>query len=303
LEVTQTEFQYVHTAKERERLLQEVSFGAKRNRTLIASILNEVNSFPAGKCYVSEETLGKKYKASVRSVQRAIVYLQSLDLLVVERRANMVNGVARTLNHYAINWMELERKTAADQAATNTKEADHSGGDQHDTYARPTRHLEGDQHDTCAGPTRHLEGTNTTLKPDQHDTIVSPNCIRTNKNNNEPDPLIVVVRDLGVVKASEAVAAARARGLEAGDVQTMVDAFAAMSAAERMPSKLFNWLTIAGSFQRSAEAPKQHGRGDALTREEQKRELLRYRIVRQGRAAGLEESEIENQLQAALIAV
>lgn len=88
-------------------------------------------------------------------------------------------------------------------------------------------------------------------------TNATPRCRTTieqrkeqQQQNVEHDELVVVVRSFGVVKATEAVAAARSRGLRDEHIREIIEAFEARPEGERCAGMLKNWLAEHGSYER-----------------------------------------------------
>jgi hypothetical protein len=149
--------------KERERLLQEVEFPRKRNRTLLAALLRVVASYPPGKCFLSQETLGKMFKVSPRTIQRAFAYLAELNLIAFGPTNRRIGSNYITLNTYSVNWPSLKQRVTAQSMPSDATVTSKSN-------ALAIRQLEGtdatfeaDRSDTYAKAMRHLEGTVTTL--------------------------------------------------------------------------------------------------------------------------------------------
>ena len=236
--------------------------------TACKSVLRAIDGFGRGReAWPSEATLAQTAGCSIRTVKRVVKALAALSILIVERRGT------NTVNHYRIVWTELAL-LAPERSATDSERS--ATVSERSATVSLTK---------CHGVTNE----------------VPPWPPETTRNDNETtttDPLVVVVQNLGVVKAEKATAAARARGLDDTAIRQLCETFAALPAPDRVPGKLWNWLTTEGSFQRS-EQPKRFGRGDGLSRDDSRREMLRFQIVRQSRRAGFGENEIQQQLAAA----
>jgi hypothetical protein len=123
---------------------------------------------------------------------------------------------------------------------------------------------------------------------------------------NTPDtpasdwPVVVSeILDLGVSMASEAVDAARARGLSLSDVRGLVGEYRTRSSRGDpvSPGWLYRWLL--GKSTPEQPAKPAGVRGGGLTPEQVQAEAIRSRIVKAGRRAGADESEIARRCHAA----
>lgn len=238
----QLEFPFIESAKRRDQLLTDVDFSQYRNRSLMASILLEIARFKPGEFYRSQVNLSKLFKVSVKTIQRAFETLRRLDLIVTQKRSRpLPNGGVVSVNHYWINWTELERSVDAQKARA-------LGQPGVLTLSKSIRTVRADQCDTSPRPLGQLDPTIRTVSCPTIDltlersTTTKPVVVGDNFQDERPEtriakpepsdsanPLLTVtesafdtfqeVRDLlshfkpvGVAKCVEAVEAASNRG-------------------------------------------------------------------------------------------
>lgn len=253
---TQLELQYMHDARMREHLLQEVELPG-RNRTLMAAMLREISRHQ--QCYLSQSTFARQFKVSRSTIQRALRSLMELDLVAVTRTNRFVGGEPKSLNHYSVNW------TALGQIVSHAGQSPQDPADNHTTNAS----LSPDQCVSLVRPMRHLEPTNASVTPDQCVTLARPmrqlgptnaspewctNRTELKETTTTESEWVVVVSSLGVARAEEALQAADALGLSNDDIRERIDAFQGTPAELRNPGVLYNWLSKRGSFRTASDS-------------------------------------------------
>lgn len=282
----QLELSFEVEARERERLLQEVDFGKIKNRTLVAAILREIASYPAGRCYVSQETLARRFKVCVKSIQRALKVLEDLNLIAKMRIPQRVAGDLKRLNTYSVIWQELKSRVAKNQG--DTCDAQHDSCDaQHDSYGLATRQLS-DGNTTASSPVTKQNSTEETnnsssdgaarSSPDAASVVVVSSVNEDPETRATAQRLVDQVVACGIGRAEEAVRRALDRGLTEPDVLERVAFWQSSPEAERRPGVLYNWLAFRGSYEstvreRSVSRPHSSARAaEAIERYRRERE-------------------------------
>ena len=134
-------------------------------------------------------------------------------------------------------------------------------------------------------------------------TPLPPNL--TNSNQTKPNPttpndpwesVVVVLLELGVLKAKAAVAKAREM-FTVDQAQNIIRHWSAIPGAQ--PGTLFNWLTVNGSFDRSLQAEQEAKAPPPKRAKDTKLEWEnhRTRCIKRGREQGMTEAEIETRLE------
>lgn len=271
MENQQLEFDFVTSAKARERLLVDVEFGERRNRMLMAGLLREIAKYGGGQCYVSQETFAKMFKCSRRTILRALSDLQELDVIAVQLRSRRFgDGSSRTINHYVVNWTTLAHLVSR-QAATKTPPTDVTltptdvtvCTDRCDSSHRPMRQLAPtDVTPSCHTIEENLKQTTTTSHSGSSAAalpavghVVVEELPATTTNHAEQTPadcsdLFVVVVSLGVARAEDALRRARSNGFDRTAIEQRIEHFRALPEGKRSPGVLYNWLAKPGSFDR-----------------------------------------------------
>jgi hypothetical protein len=284
----QTELPYMVEAKERERLLQAVEFPGKRNRTLIAALLRTVASYPAGRCFVSQEAFARMFKVDRKTIQRAFAYLSSdeMNLIAIGLVGRMIDGEAKTLNCYSVNWPALKDIVASQSASVNDGTVTEPEPSKALGHLEPTDGtVTHERWDTCARPMGHLtptDGTSdcpttiTDLNTDFNEQLTEPVVVDTSHEwTREQTQRIHELLLMAGCKSdlNRAINSAKKRGW------TFAKALDVYEQREPdRPDKLFNWFAVNGSWERhlasktsvehSSIDRQNHQRGDALKRDQ-----------------------------------
>lgn len=294
----QLEFGFIEDRRRRDQLLCDLEFPGRRNATLLAALLREVDRYGGNECYLSQASLGRAFKVSEKTIGRAMQTLEQMGVLAVRFGWNQRAG--RMLNHYGIVWPEVERLVAAQAMPEATQVTEVA---QSNRTVEPTnRTVEPDQSDICDRPIGHLEGTNRTSG--------CPPITERKGNNNVYEGVVVSTESLvgrlercGVAYPQRALERAGKLGVSAAEVVERIERFEGLAIGERDPARLYNWLSRRGSWESEcrgrAVVASLGQRGDAWTREQVSSESVRAAIVRAGRAAGASEQAIAARCQLA----
>lgn len=126
---------------------------------------------------------------------------------------------------------------------------------------------------------------------------------QTQPNHTQADPardpwpdVVVVLLELGILKAKNAVELAK-RLHTVEQAQEIIRHWSAIPGAQ--PGTLFNWLTVAGSFDRSMQAEQAANQPRPKRAKDPNVEWERHRsqCVKRGREQGMTEEEIETRLE------
>lgn len=258
---------------ERDGLLDQVNV-----RASVKAVLYRIARYP--ECWETQSTMRRAcgFK-TVKTIQRAIAELTRLDLITTARRWRA--DVGRVVNHHRVNWEELRRFV-----------------ERHQSDIQPPRRK------------RHSVPTKETLSPDQSDTEspITKNERKLKPTTNSSE-LVELVFLAGVKRARAAVQAARAAGITDEQIRERYQRWRELPESSRLPGVLYNWLALRGSWESNATTVTMGGtrgctqptpgRGDALSRDEVKRNRIRWQIVKAGRAAGADQAEIDRRCQLA----
>jgi hypothetical protein len=96
--------------QERQRLLDETSFTARERgkvgKVLMHSVLQRIGKYR--ECCESQNKFAKSFSVARETITRCINRLARLDVITIDLRYN--HRYKKTLNHYRVNWTELDRR-------------------------------------------------------------------------------------------------------------------------------------------------------------------------------------------------
>lgn len=265
----------------------------------MAGVLNAINDHLGQHCeaWPSQATIAGRLKLSTKTVQRACEALQRLSLMIVDNRP----GPSGTKNYYRLVWSEIQLLSPDRRAAWSEILRQQSSDRPSDIVSDALPENGPGPSDTVSGPSDIVSGPS--------DIVSTENNKKTTKedNNNPPqgnspgadhhgtaewDP-VVVVSNLGIVKAQEAITMARTLDYSNSDIERRIAAFRALPVQQQRPGTLYNWLTKHGSFTMvPVDEPRlKLAKGLEPTDERRRADLIRY---------GREQQWTPGQLQAAV---
>ena len=184
--------------RQRDNLLKEVVFpsGIKIDHSKLASVMNRIASFagqPRG-CYESKGTLMKICKLTEDQVERALTALRKLNLLN-ELEPEWDPRLKRVIYPKFIHFDELQRMVARQQTTSARNDEDLR------TKTEPP------PHETVSTSAPKGEDLRTQMRPNSITKETPPHQSESDWSEVEES-----LRDLGVLKASEAMQSARQSG-------------------------------------------------------------------------------------------